>query len=700
MGRLQGCAGIGRSSKTLWLGVMALLVALGTCRSVLGLAAAAPLPATPLEVAPGVPGNGRAWELVTSEEPSSAIVYPEGIASFVAPSGNRALYVTLGKLPSAPEQEWLFNTNLATRGDSGWTDAWAPRPNAEADDPYFEAVDGDLGEAINLVYLPNGQAAYQRVAADGSATVMATAPSGGLGFVGASEDLRRLYFSSSAHLIPADAERTSGASIYEADASGTHLVDVDGVGHPLSDCGSDPLTGGQLPDGGVSTDGRRIYFRTQPGCSGPAEVYLAGAGSAPVEVSASRCDLADCGPEADVSLVAMTPDGSEAYLRTTQRLTDDDTDSRNSLYRYNADGGDLTLLTPSSADLTGNAGVVASADGSAVFFTSGVEGAIGESLFEIDSSGLHRLPISQPQGLEVSFDGHVVVVETEAALLPQDTDSARDVYRYGDRDQRLTLVSAGGGGDQPAFIASEFGRTELRLPPDDPARSISADGSRIFFTTAEALVPQDRNQASDVYEWQDGSLSLVSAGAGEEDSVLDGVTPDGSSAFFSTAATLLPRDRDGGERDIYVARTGGGFPEPTSPQCLSEACALALLAQGPPARPAARSATSAVRIRIGRVDAADRRRIAATGWLALLAEVPRRGDLQAEARAGIGGRVHIVAETRIKVTSPGPVRLRTRLSQLARSRLAAGRSLRLHLRLRLGHGVPTARMRIELGGSR
>ncbi len=706
---MQGCAGIWRGAKA-WFVLQGLAVTLIFLSGLPAAATAAPQPATPLEASSGVPGSGRSWEVVTSEEPVSAFLERSAPTGFLAPSGNRIFYMTLGKLPDAPMQENITLTAFATRGTSGWVNATLP--GFENSNLFADTVNNDLSEGILRGYGSGGERSLFRFGLEGSsAALAATAGGSEMYLVGASDDLGRVYFESAAHLVPGDAGRTSGRSIYESSDSGIRLVDVSSGGNLISSCGSESVAVGEMPNRTVSTDGRRIYFTTDPGCTDPKRVYFAQVGSPAVDVSASRCDLADCGPEADVEFAAATPSGFSAFLLTTQRLTDEDTDSRISLYRYDVDTGALTLLTPSSAELTSIRGVQAAEDGSSVYFKAEVEGEAGQHLFEVDSAGLHRLPVTLRFGafierLQMSSDGSIVAFETTAALLPSDTDSTADIYLYDDRSRTLTLLSSGAG-QRPATFTVENESMPLYEPPDGPYlggyynipyRAISADGTRVVFTTAEPLLPQDHNEADDVYEATPSGLDLVSSGAaGSEGSFFDGMTPDGSTVFFTTGDTLLPHDRDGGARDIYAARIGGGFPEPVPPAAC-DACRNAVPPPGP--RPTASSAVRATRIRVGRIGAAARRRMAASGWIVMLLEAPASGRLRAAAKARIGRRSRIVAKARVRVRRPGPLRLRMRLSRPARARLAAGRKLRLRLRLREGRGVPPRSLWLVLGGRR
>ena len=40
-------------------------------------------------------------------------------------------------------------------------------------------------------------------------------------------------------------------------------------------------------------------------------------------------------------------------------------------------------------------------------------------------------------------------------------------------------------------------------------RGMSRDGKRVFFDTANALVPSDSNGQRDVYMWEDGKVQLI-----------------------------------------------------------------------------------------------------------------------------------------------------------------------------------------------
>ena len=137
-------------------------------------------------------------------------------------------------------------------------------------------------------------------------------------------------------------------------------------------------------------------------------------------------------------------------------------------------------------------------------------------------------------------------MSTHANIAPSDTDplssavgGRKDLYRI--TGGAATLVSAGPGGSSAPFDASCAGA--------------STDGSRVFFTTAEALSPGDTDSATDLYEWDGGSLSLVSIGNGPFDVQPYRIATDGADAIYVTYEPLVPADTDS-QSDVYRWHNG------------------------------------------------------------------------------------------------------------------------------------------------
>lgn len=121
-------------------------------------------------------------------------------------------------------------------------------------------------------------------------------------------------------------------------------------------------------------------------------------------------------------------------------------------------------------------------------------------------------------------------------------------------------ISSGGGGTRSADYLN---------------RPFSEDGRRVFFSSAEALVPEDINGASDAYMYDvlTDTQHLISSGKDPVDSYFLEASADGHDAYFITREQLSGWDVDDAY-DLYDARVEGGFPEPPPPppSCQGDAC--------------------------------------------------------------------------------------------------------------------------------
>lgn len=106
-----------------------------------------------------------------------------------------------------------------------------------------------------------------------------------------------------------------------------------------------------------------------------------------------------------------------------------------------------------------------------------------------------------------------------------------------------------------------------------------SDEGRLYFDSPDDLVPAAENHKEDVYEYEPsgvgschaasgGCVALISGGTSDRESAFIEATPDGSNVFFITAAPLLPQDTDEAF-DIYDARectTSSPCLSPPSPE--------------------------------------------------------------------------------------------------------------------------------------
>jgi hypothetical protein len=109
------------------------------------------------------------------------------------------------------------------------------------------------------------------------------------------------------------------------------------------------------------------------------------------------------------------------------------------------------------------------------------------------------------------------------------------------------------------------------------------DDGRLFFQSEDALLPQATNGRLNIYEYEPegtgqcaasgggGCLYLISTGQASGNSFFVDASADGRDVFFLTGEQLVPQDGDEAV-DVYDAREGGGFPFALPPPCAGEAC--------------------------------------------------------------------------------------------------------------------------------
>jgi Tol biopolymer transport system component len=232
-------------------------------------------------------------------------------------------------------------------------------------------------------------------------------------------------------------------------------------------------------------------------------------------------------------------DGSQAFFSTKESLVAVDTDREADVYVRDLDSGATRLVSRG---------------------TAACQPGCGNGAFDAGFAG-------------AAADGDQVFIVTAERLDPSaDTDGAVDVYLRDLVGETTSLLSAGGGSCAPACGNGAFNAT---------LRGVSAGGSRAFFTTDEKLVATDIDSAIDIYarDLPGGPTTTVSVGApacslcgndSDFDVIFAGTSADGSKVFFTTAEGLVPGDLDGAN-DVYrradgttTLVSGGVDPEPAS----------------------------------------------------------------------------------------------------------------------------------------
>jgi hypothetical protein len=406
-------------------------------------------------------------------------------------------------------------------------------------------------------------------------------------YAGRSQDAGHVIFSSVNNITPLASG--SGPKLYDWHNGVVTLVSIkpDGTTDPdgatLGGRPDDPAGNSQQAFHAVSDDGNRIFFSspslTAATPENPTRLYVRIGQASTVEVSGSQCTRSDCNAASDAAYVGATADGKHVYFTTAQQLVNEDTDDQSDLYTYDVDTGALQRLSSGLGALPptvlGTTMLGTSDDGSRVYFF-GLRSQLlvwdhGQlrqiaSLLDHDELGATH-GCQDPSGFgipEVTPDGRILVFGAVTLVRTAGGPSEEGLFRYDAQSNALVQLASSGS------LPSGHGAS---LPDCYLNRGITDDGSSVFFTTVEALDPRDVNGLPDVYEWNNGSISLLSSGVSDRADALLGVSASGQDVYFTTFDQLVPQDRDVSQ-DIYDARLGGGVPQSAGGQseCSGEDC--------------------------------------------------------------------------------------------------------------------------------
>jgi hypothetical protein len=554
----------------------------------------------------------RAYEMVTPLYKEGFPVEPQTFSDAGA-----IAYQSFGSFAGNPQGS-LGKEYVARRSSAGWTTSSPDPPPATYETEILntvEALSPDLRTSLWIdrrgeppaddglfYYLRGPDGSMTRVGRGAVPGVTEEPP-----FTWAtSTDLTHILFAHGATGSSSPRE----AALYEYVGTGNEglplSVSIDNTG---------ASTPGEACPAGMSADGRVIAFFS--GCNGGLlQLWARVGGSATVAVSHSECTRTSsdpggaCNALAPAEFAGMPTDGSRVYFTSAQQLVNGDTDQTNDLYECEIPPGapapvgaanpcaSLTEVTHDTSGADVQSVVNVSEDGSRVYFIA--KGALAANLGSNDAApvaGDENLYVWQkdaahPAGqmtfiakleannvgeAQSTTDGRYLIFTTPSRLLASDTDEASDVYRY-DADThgllRLSTDSSGRGGNEPGFEA-RLPTSKLRRFPAQLARptAMTSDASTVIFETAEALSPADSDGTTDVYEWHEGQVSLISNGGvfGATGFGAIGITRSGQDIYFSTGQPLTAGD-SGSEADVYDARVEGGFPATTPQPCSGEAC--------------------------------------------------------------------------------------------------------------------------------
>jgi hypothetical protein len=147
-----------------------------------------------------------------------------------------------------------------------------------------------------------------------------------------------------------------------------------------------------------------------------------------------------------------------------------------------------------------------------------------------------------------------------------------EVFRYGAGAGSLVCASCNPDGGAPAAFLTYSVRRHGggAVERGVPLEHYMEDDGRLFFDAMGPLGPGEVQGRVGVYEFEDagtgtcqtpgGCRSLISSAGGSGDSFLATVSGEGSDVFFTTTDPLVPEDHDG-SIDLYDARVDGRTPD-------------------------------------------------------------------------------------------------------------------------------------------
>ena len=567
----------------------------------------------------------RGVELVSAPEKGNQ---PIGPIPYVAnDNASRILWTTLGGAPGGPTGSG--NEVLADRGPDGWhsrsllppasqlVDNGGGRYIPRAVDPAFR----DFAFEVSSGILTAPERTIVTLDDEGRQRILG--PTGkpnhnGIHQLRANDDLSHVYTNTEEIFDPVR-HPAGSEQVYDFSTNPPTLATVmpDGLGPKcgvVNEVGFSEWAGGNQYEW-VSTD-----------AGAPARFFFESRGSeqpCPSEIDGSKLFMRDLDAETttlisgpalpggnqteSAQFVRASDDGSEVVFAAISRLTPEDTNDAGDLYKYTLGEGPecLTCVGDGGGIGVGSSyyrSILASNDLSYIYFSTG-----SQLLPDVGpQGGIYRWHDGEiryvgPSGsvfaglatdaAELTDGGRVLVFRSnDPQLTTDETDGTPQVYRYDDLDHSVECISClpGGMSTTEASLASSISTM-------DGFGTSAERGDDVVFATKEAIDPRDINADTDIYEWRNGKVGIVTDGVSQYPPgifgrlILKGVGNDGTNVVFSAGINLTGYERDN-VGQLYVARVGGGFPPPPPPPapCGEESCQGPL--QAPPSAIGAASA--------------------------------------------------------------------------------------------------------------
>ncbi len=549
-----------------------------------------------------------------------------------APGGERVVYGSTGAFPMS-ESSLPESSYLSVRGKSGWeTRALSPpqKNDAEVVGGVSRDFSSDLSTGLTFSRLALAPGAVEGASnmylqddltgalkyvggLPGSSLFIAASNTGGSPIKGGSGDYENVALQAEQALVPGAPE--GSMSVYDITTVGPRLASVLPDGSPAQ--GATVAGEGIAPATArpVSEDGTRIFFESA------GRLYERIDSDHTVEVSAAEV------PEEENPLArfgAASTDGTVAFFTARSKLTSAGEPNPAvgfppaRLYHYA--NGQLEELGKSTTGLLSFVSVLGTSEnGDTAYFvvTDRPEGLpapasrvyrwhLGEGVSEAFSLEALGTFDEAPQDWTTSPDGRFAAFEALSFLTPgalpgpdcepEDASGHHklpnhcfQVYVYDATTGKVSCASCSPFGEAPtgaSTVGSLFGGGSAPLMfSRHAARGISNDGT-LYFDSPSRLTANDGDGKRDVYQWQDGKVTLLTPNTPADVAYAD-ASADGSTVFVLTASRLVGQDQDS-SMDVYAIRRDGGLaaqnPDAAPIPCEGEPC-QGSLASVPPSSP-------------------------------------------------------------------------------------------------------------------
>jgi hypothetical protein len=547
----------------------------------------------------------RAYEMVSPLSAGNVFLVPDGPIGPRATSPARLAFTgILSTIEGTGEAQNGSDLYVATRTPNGWVTKYVGIPASEAagssgppnEDSSFTNLryvgvraSEDLSRFLAWNSNSGSYAPYIRTAegaglgrlptdlADFPGAELGPSEGGFVGDVEVSKDFSHFLFSSRNISFAEGGLSISPGSVYsdDVDTGEVTLISKTPQGDPIPQDTGNADEYIEIP--AVSVDGSHVLMSTQ-GPGGARHLYMTVDGIDHYDVSKGQDGLNHA-----VKYVGMTEDGSTVYFTSAEGLTADDHDNSTDLFMWR-EGGPATVtrvsagsggagnsdacqvtwtskcsVVPVSTDFNSD-NAIASRGGDIYFISpellDGARGTLAEKNLYVAVEGHVHFVATLPGSnsivrIQISPDGDHMALITRARLTPSPTGGHLEMYSFDPGGSGFVCVSCPTNGEAPAHDV-EGSQNGLFM----------SDDGRTFFSTTDALVPQDTDGLRDSYEYVDSRAQLLTTGTADraEDTGFVGVSSDGVDAYFSTLETLVPQDTVGPFLKFYDARTGGGIP--------------------------------------------------------------------------------------------------------------------------------------------